>query len=72
MPATAENSEASGREIFSSSAFARTASARGCSLFFSIAAAIFSSSLLSVFTPWISVTAGFPWVMVPVLSRTTL
>ena len=51
-------------------AYSRMASASGCSLFFSSPAAIFKNSLCpsSVST---SVTTGFPWVMVPVLSRTT-
>ncbi len=50
------------------------ASARGCSLGFSIAAAIdiISSTLNSLSYPKTSVTLGFPLVMVPVLSKTTV
>ena len=53
-------------------AFARTASARGCSLFSSMAAAMASSARASDPIGSKSVTSGFPWVMVPVLSSTTL
>ena len=56
--------------IFSSFAFFRIASARGCVDPLSAIAAIFSTLVL--FFPIISVTSGFPFVNVPVLSKTTV
>lgn len=48
------------------------ASAKGCSLTFSILAAIVSNSVsFNLFKLMISVTSGFPLVIVPVLSKIT-
>ena len=71
LPGTARKSTASGR--LRSPAYARTARASGCSLFFSSAAArVSSSSLVTPSAGSTSVTTGSPLVMVPVLSSATI
>jgi hypothetical protein len=62
------------RSIFCSVALTTTASARGCSESFSTLALArsISVSVHAVSREIISVTSGFPFVIVPVLSRTTV
>ena len=57
---------------FFSSASLTIASPRGCSEPFSAEAANKSSSSFEIFSQIISVTLGFPSVIVPVLSKTTV
>ncbi len=74
LPNTALNSFTSGSGRFLETACSTTASARGCSLFFSSAAAIcsmVSSAISRTHTP-VCITFSFPAVMVPVLSMTTV
>ena len=71
FPGVASNSFASSISMPSPRAFLTTASARGCSEFFSAEAASIKSSLSSTPKTTISVTSGLPTVRVPVLSKAT-
>ena len=73
FPGRAEKSDTSDGSFLSSSAFAITAFARGCSLLASRETATFKSCSLSYpFAAIISVTLGVPSVIVPVLSSATI
>ncbi len=71
LPEIAINPVTSNNSIDSSFTFSKTASANGCSEFFSKLPTIFRNSFCGKLET-ISVTFGFPSVMVPVLSNTTV